>query len=456
MRAAILVAALALAGCDLAPSYSRPAAPVPARWPGAEAGAGAVTLPWQTLIVDARLRQVIEAALENNRDLRATVADVEAARVLFRVERWEQVPDLVAGGSATFSGPSDGDGAVPGRRYDLSVGIGSFEIDLFGRLRNASKAAFERYLATEAASRSVRISLIAETATAYVVLAADIEQLRVARETMASAEESLEIIAKLDAAGLASKLDLRQAETVIAQARADVARFATRVAQDRNALELLVGAPVPDSLLPDGLDTLEAGVARLPAGLSSEVLLQRPDVLAAEHRLRAANADIGVARAALFPRISLTAALGFASSALSSLFEGGYWSAGPSASLPIFGGGERANVDFTEAQRDVFVARYERAIQVAFREVADALARARTIDEQRAAQADLVAAAQESFELATARYRGGVDSYLNALSAQRFYYSVQQSAIDTEREAITNRITLYRVIGSDPFAETEE
>lgn len=447
--------AVAIAGCNLAPTYQRPEAPVPQRWPGGEAyatasGDAAVGLPWREVITEPGLVSIIEEALANNRNLRAAVANLASVHALYRVQRSGRIPTVAANAGATVGHSNIGGGARLDQFYSADIGISAFEIDLFGRQRNLSKSAFEEYLGTEAGVRSTRISLIAETVTAYAALAASRELLVVARETVASAERTLEVANHLNGAGLASKLDVHQAETVVAQARSDVARYITQIAQDRNALELLVGAPVADSLVPASLAALEKTIGKVPAGLSSEVLLLRPDVVQAEHLLRAAYADIGAARAALFPRISLTAAVGVASEALSSLFSGGFWSASPSANLPLFGSGNRANVDFTEAQRDFFLARYEEAIQAAFRDVADALARAGTIDEQLEAQQALVAAAERSYTLAESRYRTGIDSYLNALTAQRTYYIARQSAIATRLEAIINRVALYRAIGNDP------
>lgn len=459
-RAAFLLVGCALlAGCDLAPQYVRPAMPVPPALPTGEAYAPEtqdvpVHLSWRALFTDAKLATVIDRALANNRDLRAALANVQAARAQYRVQRAERLPTITAGAGASFA--DGGTTTTDGVRQDWSadIGLSSFEIDLFGRVKNLTRAALETYLASEAGARSTRIALIAEVASAYATLAADQDLLGVARDTVASAERSLALNSALNAAGLAGKLDVHQAETVLAQARSDVEANATRVAQDRNALDLLVGAPVEAALLPPSLDAVNGGLARVPADLSSAALLERPDVIEAEHQLKAANADIGAARAAFFPRISLTAAAGVASGALSALFSGGAftWSAAPSASATLFGGGNRGNLAYSEAQRDLGVAQYEKAVQIAFREVADALARAGTIDRQNAAQAQLVAASERSWRLADQRYRAGIDTYLTALDAQRTLYAARQSAIATALEAGLNRITLYRVIGSDDFA----
>lgn len=443
-----LIPALMLAGCNMAPAYVRPAPPVPAALPTGEAYAPtqpgvSAGLAWGQMVSDPALRTVIERALANNRDLRAALANIMSARAQYRVQRAAQLPTLTGDAGANVTRQND--------NYSADIGISAFEIDLFGRLRNLSEAALESYLATQEGARATRITLIAETATAYATLAADQELLAVSRQTLASAQRSLTLTQSLKGAGLSGGLDVYQAQTIVEQAASDVAANVTQVAQDRNALNLLVGAPIEDALLPASLDSLIAGVARVPAGLSSDILLQRPDVLQAEHQLKAANADIGAARAAMFPKISLTSAIGVASSALSSLFTGDafIWSASPSASLPIFGGPARGNLDYSKAQRDLVLAQYEKAIQTAFREVADALARDGTIDAQQAAQRRLVTASQRAYDLSEQRYRSGIDTFLNTLVNQRSLYSARRSAIATDLALVSNRLLLYRVIAAD-------
>ena len=447
-----LTVALLLSACNMAPTYVRPGAPVPAALPSGEAyaPAQAVTkagLPWDQLIADARLKQVIARALANNRDLRVAIANVQSARAQYRVQRAAQLPTVTGDAGASFVRQND----ARQDNYSADIGFSAFEIDLFGRLRNQSESALETYLATQEGARSTRITLIAETATAYATLAADQDLLALSRQTLASAQRTLTITQSLNAAGLTGKLDVYQAQTVVEQAASDVAANVTQVAQDRNALDLLVGAPVEATLLPDTIASLIGGVEKVPAGLSSDILLQRPDVLQAEHQLKAANADIGAARAAMFPRISLTSAIGVASSALSSLFSGdGFaWSVAPSANLPIFGGAVRGNIDYSKAQRDLFLAQYEKSVQTAFREVADALAREGTIDAQQQAQARLVNASGRAYTLAEQRYRSGIDTFLNALTSQRTLYGARQSAIATDLALVRNRVLLYRVIGAD-------
>ena len=447
------LAALAT-GCNLAPHYVRPAAPVPQQFPQGAAYAPAVDqpagLPWRTLITDAKLRTVIEQALANNRDLRAAVANIASARATYHVARSAQLPTIGADAGATIQrGITSSRNSL--NSYSADVGISSFEIDLFGRLKNLTKADFEQYLATVAGTRSTRITLIGETATAYVTLASDKDLLRVSQQTLASGNRSLELTTALNRSGLASQVDVQEAVTIVAQAQSDIQSYTTIVAQDRNALELLVGAPVADALLPASLAELQNGIAIVPAGLSSTILLQRPDVLQAEHQLIAANANIGAARAAFFPTITLTSAVGLASTALSSLFTGGAlnWSAAPSASVPIFGGATKGNLEYAKAQRDYYVAEYEKAVQSAFRNVADALARRGTIDRQIAAQDRLVTASARSYQLSDAQYRAGTDTFLDALTAQRTLYAAQQTQVETGLADLSNRVTLYQAIASD-------
>ncbi|UAK25070.1 efflux transporter outer membrane subunit [Sphingomonas nostoxanthinifaciens] len=456
MRSALLsLPLLALvAGCDLAPAYKQPHPATPSQWPTGEAYPAATDqpagLPWRTMIADTHMRAVIERALAANQNLAATVANVAAARAQYRVQRSAQLPTLTGDAGATLARGIT-QSQTDTSSYNVNAGISSFEIDLFGRLKNLTRQAFEQYLATEAGMRSARITLIAETANAYLTLASDRDLLTIARDTVASGNRSLELTRTLFNAGLAAASDVSNAETIVAQAQSDAAQYTTYVAQDRNALELLVGGPVQDEDLPQSLATLDPAIAITPAGLSSTVLLQRPDVLQAEHQLKGANASIGAARAAFFPTITLTSALGVASTALSSLFTGGALSftAAPQASLPILGGTNRGNLAYAKAERDYYLATYRYTVQTAFREVADGLARRGTIDRQRAAQARLVAASATSYRLADAQYRVGTDTYLNALTAQRTLYSARQSQVATVLTDLQNRISLYEYIGSD-------
>lgn len=455
----LLLAGAALGSCSLAPKYVRPAAPVPATWPRGDAylrqsEAALPAVSYQQVFTDPRLQTLIAQALVNNRDLRVAAANLAAARAQVRVTRGAQFPQVGVNGGVTRT-----TNAATGTATDFSVtgGVSSFELDLFGRLANATEAQRETALATEAAARTVRLGLVADIADAWAQHAADSELLDIAQDTAASARRSVELTRARLKGGVAPRTDLRQAEQVLATAEADLASQTTAVAQDRNLLQLLVGAPVDPSLLPVRLAEAVASITTLPAGTSSEVLLRRPDVVEAEYRLKSANADIGVARAALFPKITLTGLLGFASDALSSLFTGGAFTStlGANASYAIFSGGAaRANVAVSEAQRSAALATYEKAIQTAFREVADALARQGTIGDQvRASQLGLTAA-QDTARLTEARYRGGVASSLENLDAQRSLYTARRQEIATRLILVQNRVTIYRVLGGDQAVAT--
>ncbi|TJZ64500.1 AdeC/AdeK/OprM family multidrug efflux complex outer membrane factor [Chitiniphilus eburneus] len=455
-----LVAAL-LAGCGtMAPDYQRPAAPVDAAWPQGEAYAlrpasgDPAALGWRDFFIDTRLQQLIGLALDNNRDLRVATLNIERARAMYQVQRADLFPAIDAAGSGTHqrtpaSLSPNGNAAVT-HQYSAGVGFASYELDLFGRVRSLNDAALERYLATEEARRGAQISLVAEVANAYLTLAADQERLVLARDTLKSQQESYGLTRRSFEAGVTSELDLRQAQTSVDSARVDVARFTAQTAQDRNALTLLVGASIPAELLPNQTLTPVAVLAEVPADLPSDVLVRRPDVLQAERTLRAANADIGAARAAFFPRITLTASAGSASNELSQLFQAGAgtWSFIPQITLPIFDGGRnRAGLDTARADRDIAVAQYEKSIQSAFREVADALADYGTMDEQLAAQQSLTQATEISYKLADARFRKGVDSYLAVLDSQRALYSAQQGLIGARLARQANLVTLYKALG---------
>ena len=468
--AALTLAAPALAAllsaCSLAPKYVRPEAPVPSSWPAGDAyllqsEAEVPAISYRDIFRDARLQSLVEQALANNRDLRVAAANLAAARAQVRVQRALQLPEIGVSGDATrTSGGSSTSDTESGAttsggtstRYTLQGGISSFELDLFGRLANATEAERQRALGTEAAARTVRLSLVSDLASAWARHAADAELLEIAEATVANARRSVTLTRARLQGGIAPRTDLRQAEQILATAEGDVAAQTTALAQDRNLIQLLVGAPVDPALLPTGLEEVVRSVAALPAGLSSEILLRRPDVIEAEYQLRAANAQIGVARAELFPRISLTGLLGFASDSLGALFDSSGFGTtlGAGASYAIFsGGGARANVDVSKAQRDAALAAYERAIQTAFREVADALALQGTIAEQVRAAGVRVSAAADSARLAEARYRGGIDSFLDNLDAQRSLYAAQQQETATRLELVSNRIALYRSLGGD-------
>jgi multidrug efflux system outer membrane protein len=466
-----LSASLVLGGCDLAPHYVRSGMPVPPALPTGGAypdGTAHSVVPadiaWRDFFVDPRLQKLIEQSLANNRDLRIAVANVAQSRAQFAARKADLFPTVDGSASATFQksslaeiaseggSASAGGGSIPRRvdTYQANVGISSWEIDLFGRLRNQSKEAFETFLASEEARNAAQVLLISEVATAWLTLNADRDALGIANATTKSNLATLDLARTRLRIGTVSELDVRQAQTSYDTARADVARRSTLVAQDENALQLLVGAPPPADLLPADQSAGGATIPNLPVGLSSDVLLRRPDIAEAEHKLRAANADIGAARAAFFPKISLTAMLGTLSTGLAGLFASGNgsWSVQPQATLPIFDFGKNAaNLRYSKASRDVAVAQYEKAIQTGFKEVADALAQRGSIGTQLEAQTSLQDAAAASLRLSDLRYRTGVDTFLTVLDAQRTLYSAQQTLITTRLTEQSNMVELYRSLG---------
>lgn len=474
-----LLAATVLAGCtSLEPKYVQPEAPIPPGWPVGDAylrasEAALPTVSYRDIFRDPKLQALIERALVNNRDLRIAAANIASARAQYRIQRADRLPTVVLGADVGLSrsggsssggstGTDTGTGTTSGgginQSYGVDIGLSAFELDLFGRVRSLSNAALQQYFATEAAARATRLSLVGEIASAYIALAADRSLLALARQTEANARRSVEITGARLRGGIAPRMDLRQAETILYRASSDIAAQIAVVAQDRNALQLLVGAPVDDALLPASIESVEPFLRELPAGLDSRILLRRPDVVQAEFLLRSATAQIGAARAAFFPTISLTAVTGLASNALGSLFSGDAFNfrVAPGLSLPIFdGGARRANLAFAEAQRQLFLAQYEQAIQTAFREVSDGLARRGTIGAQAAAETSLVASARDNYVLTNARYRGGIDTFLNSLDAQRTLYAAEQSLVTARRARAENLAVLYRVLGGDAILDTD-
>ncbi|MEA9555164.1 efflux transporter outer membrane subunit [Xanthomonas nasturtii] len=471
MTLAAIAVASVLSGCTMMPRYTRPDAPVPDHFAGA--GTGSTTTPdaaeteqarnvadigWREVFTDPALQQVIALALQNNRDLRVAALNIEVARAQYRVQRAALVPAIDGTGTSN-NARTPAELAIPGqpavfRTYSGNVGISAYELDLFGRVRSLKEQALQQFLSTAEARRSTHISLVAEVATAYLTLAADQASLQLAQSTLSSQSDSYRLQQRSFELGVASQLTLRQAQTTVETARVDVERYTAQVAQDRNALVLLVGTQLPDALLPralpDGASVDGNVLASVPAGVSSQLLQRRPDILEAERNLRAANANIGAARAAFFPSISLTGSLGSSSSSLSNLFDSGTraWSFVPSLTLPIFNAGRnRANLDMAKANRDIEVARYEKSIQSAFREVSDALAQRDTLGRQLQAQQALVDATADSYRLSQARFERGIDSYLQALDAQRSLYSAQQTLIGTQLSRFTNLVTFYKAMG---------
>jgi multidrug efflux system outer membrane protein len=444
-----LALALALSGCmSLAPKYERPAAPVAAAFPelGKATGEAAASIAWQRFFADARLKQLIEMSLANNRDLRVAILNIEQARAQYRIRRAERLPTVAAAVDARRA--TTGDDQISSS-YSAGFAVSAFELDLFGRVRNLSEAALAEFLATEEARKSTQISLIASVANVYLALLADDDLLGIIRQTLATREESQKLTQLKFDNGIVSRLDLQLANSLVETARVVLAQQQRQRALDANLLTLLVGQPIP-ATLPAGATLSTTSLADLPAGLPSDLLTVRPDIRAAEQQLIAANANIGAARAAFFPRISLTASAGSASSELSGLFKGGSfgWSFAPQAVLPIFDyGRNRANLAGARASRDVAVAQYERSIQTAFREVSDALAGQATFSEQLRAQRAVTASEAERFNLSDLRYRSGAASYLDLLDAQRSLFTAQQQSVEANLQRLQNQVTLYRVLG---------
>ena len=460
----VLSAALIASGCSLMPVYERPALPVPPTYPAAQDGAPAQTaadIDWRDFYADARLRRTIELALDNNRDLRVAVLNIESARATYRIQRAELFPavDASGGGNAQRTPAALGQtgSATISHQYTAGVGIAGYEIDLFGRVRSLTEQALHSYFATESARYGVQISLVAEVANAWLTLAADRERLALAESTLASRNESLALTQRRADLGAASLLAVSQAQSLVDGARSEVASYRAQVMQDRNALALLAGTPVPDDLLPERLSDSLNALPELPAGVPSQLLERRPDVRQAESQLEAANANIGAARAAFFPRITLTAQAGSASASLGDLFGAGSgaWSFAPTITLPIFNAGALdANLKGAEVGRDIQVAQYEKAIQSAFREVADALAVRSEVGNRLDAQASLVQASSQSLQLSQARFDKGVDSYLEVLDSQRSLYVAQQALIGTRLDRLANSVTLYKALGGGWSAAT--
>ncbi|MGI4877519.1 MAG: efflux transporter outer membrane subunit, partial [Janthinobacterium lividum] len=510
----------ALAACSLDPHYVRPDPAVPPSWPVGDAylrstEAALPSVDYRQIFLDPHLQAIITRALENNRDLRIAAANIESARALYRVQRAALLPQINATVGTTTSNSltssSTGSAATTGRTgtgttgtgttgtgttgtgttgtgttgtgttgtgttgtgtgtssagttsssttgtvFNAQIGVTAFELDLFGKVRSLARAALQQYFATEAAARATRLTLVGDVANAYLTLATDRSLLQIAVDTEKSAQRSVDLTDARLKGGVAPRTDLRQAQSVLFQAQSDEANTTTLVAQDRNALQLLVGAPILDTDLPASIEAVDGMIAALPAGLDSRVLLRRPDVVEAEFTLRAANARIGAARANFFPTISLTAAAGFASTALSSLFTGGAfsWSVAPAVSLPLFdGGANRGNLDYAKAQRDVAVATYQKTVQTAFREVADALARRGTINAQTGAEISAEQAADDANTLETARYTGGIDPYLNVLVTQRTLYTARQSLASARLLRAQSLVTLYQTLGGDQLLD---
>ena len=446
-------------GCTMAPKYTRPVPPIPADWSGeAKTSQGSSVAPetaelkWQEYFPDNRLQKLIETALSNNRDLRLATLNVERTRAIYSIQRAELLPPVRAVGSGSKERvPGDlstSGNAITSERYAVNLGISSWEIDFFGRIRSLKDQALEEYLSTEEARGGAQLLLVSSIAQAYQTLAADREALKLSQSTLETQQAAFNLIKKRYEAGIATELDMMQVQTQVDTARRDIARYTQQVDMDENILNLLLSSPAPENLLPADLSSVVLPREVSPH-LSSEVLLLRPDILQAEHRLKGAYANIGAARAAFFPRIALTTTIGTASSELSGLFKSGQdtWSFAPQITLPVFDARTWPALKVSKVDREIAVTLYEKAIQGAFREVADTLAVRNTVDQQVSAQESLVNTMSQSYRLSDARYTKGIDSYLNVLDAQRSLYSAQQGLIILRLARANNLVMLYRVLG---------
>lgn len=439
---------LALTGCTMIPKYERPAAPVAASYPGVTQTneSRAADIGWQTVFADERLKQLIGLALTNNLDLRVAVLNVEQSQAQYRITRSASFPGVNGSGSYTRSGSF----SAAADSWSASLGSTAYEVDLFGRVRSLNRQALEKFFATAEARRSAQISLVAQVADEYFALREAEEQLQLARQTLTAVLESYDLNKAIFDAGAGSELDLRTAEGQVQTAQINVLTYQRQQAQAENYLVLLIGEPLPTGLsAPRPFNDADL-VAEIPAGLPSELVQRRPDILEAEHTLKAAKANIGAARAAFFPTISLTASVGSTSSQLSKLFGSGIgtWSFSPQINVPIFTGGQNlADLDAAKVSARIEVANYQKVIQRAFREVADALVASSSYESQIVVEMALVNAQQRRYDLANLRYRQGEDTYLNVLSAQQDLYSAQQGRIAAQYNKLAGQISLYKALG---------
>ena len=450
------LAVLVLSACQLAPEQQAIELPVPQHYALAsgDAGAKAAELHWQQFFSNPQLQQLIELSLANNKDLQIAALNVQRVRALYQIEDSVLYPSLDLNASGTRQRlPADLTGtgnAQINQQYSATVGMTSYELDFWGKVRNQSEQALQQLYSTEQAQLSSQISLVAELANAWLTYAADQQLLELAAHTLHSQQKTLELTEQSYNLGAASALTLQQVKSTVATAKVDIARYQRLLQRDKNALDLLTGTQVSEQLLPDRPLSKLLQFPELPAGLPSDLLQQRPDLKAAEHDLLAANANIGIAKAAFFPSISLTANAGSASAELDNLFKGGSgsWSFIPSVNLPIFNMGRtQANVEVAEAQQQVALVTYQQKIQQAFREVSDGLADRESYAAQLQAQQDLANSNQQSFVLSEARFKQGADSYLQVLDAQRSWYSAQQQLISGQQALLASQISLYKVLG---------
>ncbi len=465
----LAIAAFALSGCSLIPDYQRPDAPVAAQYPQGpayspadSANVAAAEQGWRQFFKDPALQQLIQIALENNRDLRVAALNIDAYSAQYRIQRADLFPAVSADGSGSRQrmparASQTGESSITSQ-YSATLGVSSYELDLFGRVRSLSEQALQTYFASEEARRTTQISLVASVANAYLTWQADKELLKLTQETLKTYEESYKLTLRSSEVGVASALDLSQSRTAVEGARVKLAQYQRLVAQDQNNLTVLLGTGLPANLAGGQLLANDL-LSEMPTGLPSDLLQRRPDILGAEHQLKAANANIGAARAAFFPSISLTANAGSLSPDLSGLFDGGSgtWLFAPKINLPIFNAGAlRSSLDYSKIQKDISVANYEKAIQTAFQEVSDGLAARQTFNQQLQAQRDLVAANQDYYRLAERRYRIGVDSNLTFLDAQRSLFSAQQSLISDRLSQLTSEVNLYKALGGGWYEQSAQ
>jgi multidrug efflux system outer membrane protein len=475
LKAAGLAAVVALVGCTMIPQYQRPAAPVPAQFSGparSTPGVVAADIASHEVFRDARLNRLVDLALANNRDLRTAVLNVQQTQAQYRISRSGLLPTVQGSASATRTESSfststlfpGGVGALGGlggqgssasssfteNSFSASVGVTSYELDLFGHVRSQNAQALEQYFQSEEAQRAAQVSLVGQVATQYLTLRETEELLQLSQNTLAAVQSSYDLNKATFDAGASNELDLRQSEGQVESARIDVETYQRQLEQARNALQLLLGAPIPEDLPPAQPFSDDGMVADVPAGLPSDLIARRPDILEAEHALKAANANIGVARAAFFPTISLTGSVGVTSTQLSSLFKAGSgeWSFGPQISVPLFAGGHNvAELDVAKVGARLEVVAYEKAIQSAFREVADALVGVDSYARQIILEQSLITTQQRRLELATLRYRQGEDTYLNELAAQQDLYSAQQGLLQAQFNRLSSKVSLYQALG---------
>lgn len=450
-----------IAGCTMIPKYERPGMSVSNSWPTGTAylmtgsDGKAADIAWKDYFMSDSMREVISRALDNNRDLRIAVLNIEAARAAYQIQKTQSLPTVNATASAARTAvpenASSSGASITSSSFSANVGFSAYELDFFGRVKSLNQKALETYLATEQAQKTARISLIAETANAYLTYIGDKQLLGLAQKTYDAQKKTYDLVKRKYEIGTATQLEVAQADTSVQSAKANIAQYTRLAAQAKNALTLLTGTSVDDLL--NNSDTIDSVKVMndLPVGLPSNVLLARPDIMQAEHALKAANADIGAARAAMYPTISLTASAGLASDSLTNLFSSGSalaWNFAPSVSIPIFNRGKlKASLETAQVNEKISAAEYEKAVQTAFKEVADQLAARGTYKSQLEAQTALVKSTQKAYDLSSIRYKNGIDTFLTVLDSQRSLFSAQESEVNVKQAYLTNLVTLYKVLG---------